>query len=85
MLPIGACGRGATRVIYYILNSNDENGRRPIHWGGTMIAFALVLLVAVLVVYLVSTADFGGPTKSTVPRTPGPCAPFCTATPVPPP
>ncbi|MGX1770491.1 hypothetical protein [Nocardia brasiliensis] len=71
-------------MIYYFLNNNnDDNDRRPIHWGGATIAFALVLLGAILVVYLVSTADFGDPSKSTVPRTPGPCAPFCTATPVP--
>ncbi|QIS07796.1 hypothetical protein F5X71_30115 [Nocardia brasiliensis] len=63
--------------------NNDENGRRPIHWGGATIAFALVLLGAILMVYLVSTADFGDPAESTVPRTPGPCAPFCPATPVP--
>ncbi|WP_194836530.1 hypothetical protein [Nocardia sp. XZ_19_369] len=71
-------------MIYYILNNNSDGGRPPIHWGGAMIAFALVLVGAVLVVYLVSTADFGQPATSTVPRTPGPCAPFCPATPVPP-
>ncbi|WP_433658831.1 hypothetical protein ACQPW1_42135 [Nocardia sp. CA-128927] len=74
-------------MIYYILNNsnnNDDDGRPQIHWGGALIAFALVLVAAIMVVYLVSTADFGQPSKSTVPRTPGPCAPFCPATPAPP-
>ncbi|MGO4616473.1 hypothetical protein AB4305_23805 [Nocardia sp. 2YAB30] len=61
---------------------DDERRPRPIHWGRTMVALAAVLLLAVLAVYLVSTADFGT-SKTTVPRTPGPCAPFCTKSPAP--
>ncbi|WP_069164241.1 hypothetical protein [Nocardia altamirensis] len=71
-------------MIMFLLNNNnndDNNGRRPIHWGGTMIAFGLVLLFGILMVYLVSTADFGQAPTTSVPRTPGPCAPFCPTTP----
>ncbi|MGK8522323.1 hypothetical protein ACRS6B_12545 [Nocardia asteroides] len=63
----------------------DERRPKPLHWGRTMVAFASVLLFAVMVVYLVSTADFGEASRSTVPRTPGPCAPFCIGAPAPPP
>ncbi|MEU7764514.1 hypothetical protein AB0B25_05250 [Nocardia sp. NPDC049190] len=64
-----------------ILWDDDERRVRPIHWGRTMAAFAAVLLFALLAVYLVSTADFGGASGTTAPRTPGPCAPFCPAPP----
>ncbi|MFR9751055.1 hypothetical protein ACL02S_08455 [Nocardia sp. 004] len=56
---------------------DDKRRPRPLHWGWTMLALGAVLLFAVLMVYLVSTADFGDTPRTTTPRTPGPCAPFC--------
>ncbi|MEU2175970.1 MULTISPECIES: hypothetical protein [Nocardia] len=70
-------------VMMMFLWDEDERRPKPLHWGRTMIAFAGVLLFAVLMVYLVSTADFGKDSRTTVPRTPGPCAPFCIGSPAP--
>lgn len=57
-------------MVMMFLWDEDERRPRPIHWGRTMVAFAAVLLFALLAVYLVSTADFGDASKTTVPRTP---------------
>ncbi|UAK34887.1 hypothetical protein K8O92_14280 [Nocardia asteroides] len=64
-------------VMMMFLWDEDERRPRPLHWGRTMMAFAAVMLFALMAVYLVSTADFGEAAESKVPRTPGPCAPFC--------
>ncbi|WP_378733730.1 hypothetical protein [Nocardia brasiliensis] len=49
----------------------------------TLFFFGLVILAAVIVMVLVSNADFDtGPAKVT--PTPGSCEPFCTAPPAPP-
>ncbi|MGY4099533.1 hypothetical protein ACW2Q0_08215 [Nocardia sp. R16R-3T] len=56
----------------------DDDRDRPINWGRSAILFVLVLGLAVVLMLLVVTADFGdeSPT-STVPKTPSACAPFC--------
>jgi hypothetical protein len=46
--------------------------------------FVFVVVVAVVVLLFVTSADFH-PEQTQVPVTPGSCAPFCTATGVPPP
>ena len=55
-----------------MFNNNDD-----VHWGGASVIFALVVLAGIAVMILVSTADFGDRERSSVPRTPGPCEPFC--------
>ncbi|MEV0295251.1 hypothetical protein [Nocardia sp. NPDC050710] len=57
--------------------NNDDDDR--VDWGGATVIFALIVLLAVAVLILVSTADFGDRTRPTAPRTPGPCEPFCPA------
>lgn len=57
---------------------NDDYGApRPINWGRSAVVLVLVLALAVILMVLVVTGDFGDKTPTTVPRTPGPCAPFC--------
>ncbi|MEU8898546.1 hypothetical protein [Nocardia sp. NPDC048505] len=58
----------------------DED-RRQTDWAGAAIVFVLLLIGAVVLLVLVSTADFGDRPATSVPRTPGPCAPFCTGQP----
>ncbi|MFI9509240.1 hypothetical protein [Nocardia sp. NPDC052566] len=50
-----------------------------------VVAFLGVLLVGVVVLVFVSTADFGDDPTRTPQISHGPCAPFCTATVNPPP
>ncbi|MEV5833790.1 hypothetical protein [Nocardia sp. NPDC052112] len=56
----------------------DDDRDRPINWGRSAILLVLVLGVAVVLMLLVVTADFGDKSPTTtVPKTPGACAPFC--------
>ncbi|MET7771211.1 hypothetical protein [Nocardia sp. NPDC005366] len=63
-----------------MFQNNDDRG---VDWGGTAVVLALLLVAAVFVLILVSTADFGDRDRPTAPRTPGPCEPFCPAPPAP--
>jgi hypothetical protein len=63
----------------------DDGDRRQVDSGGATIVFGIVLVLAIIMLILVVTADFGGTTPATVPKTPGACAPFCPATNPPPP
>ncbi|MEV0245242.1 hypothetical protein AB0H76_01485 [Nocardia sp. NPDC050712] len=56
----------------------DRRADGQTDWAGAAIIFVLLLVGAIVLLVLVSTADFGGDPETTVPRTPGPCAPFCT-------
>ncbi|WP_194815303.1 hypothetical protein [Nocardia sp. XZ_19_385] len=62
-------------------DDSDRGGGRQTDWAGATIVFLLLLLAAIVLLVLVVTADFGDSSKTTVPRTPGPCAPFCTGQP----
>ncbi|WP_433711472.1 hypothetical protein ACQP2U_35280 [Nocardia sp. CA-084685] len=56
----------------------DDNDRDPINWGRSAIILVLVLGIAVVLMLMVVTADFGDKSPATtVPKTPGACAPFC--------
>ncbi|MFI9509241.1 hypothetical protein [Nocardia sp. NPDC052566] len=61
--------------------NNDDDSEiifsRQLNWGRVAIVAGLVLMLAVLVMVLVSTADFGDGDRSTVPSSPGSCQPFC--------
>ncbi|MGW0245195.1 hypothetical protein ACWDYH_00995 [Nocardia goodfellowii] len=56
----------------------DDRDPRQTDWAGATIVFVLLLVAAIVLLILVVTADFGERSETTVPRTPGPCAPFCT-------
>ncbi|WP_433199955.1 hypothetical protein ACQP1G_07550 [Nocardia sp. CA-107356] len=59
-------------------NDDDYREPRPINWGRSAIVLVLVLGLAVILMLLVVTADFGDKSPSTtVTKTPRPCAPFC--------
>ncbi|WP_433682954.1 hypothetical protein [Nocardia sp. CA-119907] len=62
-----------------MFGNDDDYGRpRPINWGRSAVVLVLVLGLAVILMLLVATADFGDKSPSTtVPKTPGQCAPFC--------
>ncbi|MET8777510.1 hypothetical protein AB0H49_12885 [Nocardia sp. NPDC050713] len=63
-------------------NDDDDRSRnRAQDWAGATVVFAVLLVLAIMLAILVSTADFGEGSRSTVPRTPGSCQPFCTAPP----
>lgn len=60
---------------------NDDDAivlYQRLNWGRVAIAAGVVLFLAILLMLLVSTADFGDSSTTTVPRTPGACEPFCT-------
>lgn len=61
-------------------NDDDQQRNRPEDWAGAAVVFGVLLVIAVVLAALVSTADFGDESPSPgVTRTPGPCEPFCIA------
>ncbi|QIS06000.1 hypothetical protein F5X71_30120 [Nocardia brasiliensis] len=64
--------------VGHVVTERRSSWLRP-----TLLIFGFVIVAAILVMVVVSNADFDtGPTKVTPP--PGPCAPFCTAPAAPP-
>ncbi|MEU4311951.1 hypothetical protein [Nocardia sp. NPDC024068] len=61
----------------------EENPMRSWLWP-TVLIFGLVVGGAIVVMILVSTADFGSEPAPAGTPTPGPCQPFCTNAPAPP-
>ncbi|WP_431956646.1 hypothetical protein [Nocardia lijiangensis] len=63
-------------------NDDDDRSRnRSEEWAGATVVFGILLVLAIVLAILVSTADFGDRSRPTVTRTPGSCQPFCTAPP----
>jgi hypothetical protein len=62
-----------------VIFGNDREPR-PMNWGHSAVVLLVVLALAIVLMVLVVTADFGEVAPTTVPRTPGNCAPFCPAT-----
>ncbi|MEU2253081.1 phage holin family protein [Nocardia xishanensis] len=64
-------------------NDDDRQRNRTEEWAGATIVFGILLVLAIVLAILVSTADFGDRSRPTTPRTPGSCQPFCTVQPTP--
>lgn len=79
--PEGAINPAGTVVP--VVPLTEEQPMRTWLWP-TLIIFGLVVGVAILVMILVSTADFGGDPAEVTP-TPAGCQGFCTTTVTPPP
>jgi hypothetical protein len=63
-----------------VMFRNDDREPRPVNWGRSAVFLLLVLIGAFALMLLVVTADFGDKTPTTVPTSPGSCAPFCPTT-----